>query len=325
MGSSTGVVKVEAAGYSVAAYSAATGTRLWRTHFGEGNTSDATVSMAVSPLGRTVFVTGASVAADAGSAVFETIAFDVVTGTARWTSHYTGPSSRSEPTSIAASPTGNTVFVTGASDVPGLGDDYATVAYNAFTGAQRWVTRYNGGGVITDFSHSIVVSAGGRVYVMYSIGLQENTGPGNHDALAAYDAATGAPIWSKRYAMGFARAIGVSPDGARAFVTGAGTIAYRGATGARLWARRDGGLSLAVSPTGNEVAIASDVSFDYATFAYKAATGARLWARRYDGPGHQDDSPFSVSFGPAGGRVFVTGRSVGRGSDDDYATIAYKN
>ena len=41
--------------------------------------------------------------------------------------------------SVAVSPTGGTVYVTG-----GSGDGYATIAYNAVTGAQLWVKRYDG-------------------------------------------------------------------------------------------------------------------------------------------------------------------------------------
>ena len=40
---------------------------------------------------------------------------------------------------MAVSPTGGTVYVTG-----GSGDGYATIAYNAVTGAQLWVQRYDG-------------------------------------------------------------------------------------------------------------------------------------------------------------------------------------
>ena len=64
---------------------------------------------------------------------------------------------------------------------------------------------------------------------------------------------------------------------------------------------------------------------DFATAAYRAASGAWLWARRYNGPGQGDVLPAAVAASPAGGRVFVTGRSPGTASADDIATLAYRS
>src|SRR5205807_723553 len=116
------------------------------------------------------------------------------------------------------------------------------------------------------------------------------------------DAATGTQLWAKRYAVSFGldgpSAIGVSPDGSTAFVTGAAaghyaTLAYDAATGKQLWVTRyeasfGGPRALGVSPDGTKVYVTGESPGpngepDYATLAYDAVSGAQLWLRRYNG------------------------------------------
>ena len=63
---------------------------------------------------------------------------------------------------------------------------------------------------------------------------------------------------------------------------------------------------------------------DITTIAYHTATGARLWLKRYGGPGSGFDGARAIAVSPGGGRVFVTGSSVGPGGSQDFATIAYR-
>jgi hypothetical protein len=103
--------------------------------------------VAISPGGGTVFVTGDSRVAPARSD-YATAAYDAATGAQRWASRYSGPAGHVDSArSVAVSPDGATVFVTGGSRAGPTGAasglDYATIAYNAATGARRWVSRYN--------------------------------------------------------------------------------------------------------------------------------------------------------------------------------------
>jgi len=70
-------------------------------------------------------------------------------------------------------------------------------------------------------------------------------------------------------------------------------VAYRAATGARLWTRQysgggfDGAAAVAVSQDGKRLYVTGTSSgpeinadTDYATIAYNAVSGATLWVRR---------------------------------------------
>jgi hypothetical protein len=68
---------------------------------------------------------------------------------------------------MTVSPTGKTVFVTGTTSGTGRLPvvDYTTLAYNAATGAQLWVKRYNGPGNGFDAATSAAAGPNGNVYV----------------------------------------------------------------------------------------------------------------------------------------------------------------
>jgi outer membrane protein assembly factor BamB len=141
------------------------------------------------------------------------------------------------------SPDGAAVFVTGQSPGSVTANDYATIAYDAATGAKLWVRRYNGPTNGEDGATALAVSPdGAAVFVTgYSAGSETSL----DYATAAYDASTGAKLWSSRYngpanGIDFPIALAVSPDGAAVFVTGA--------------SERPGGV----------------YSYDYATVAYSA-------------------------------------------------------
>jgi hypothetical protein len=164
-------------------------------------------------------------------------------------------------------------------------------------------------------------------------------------------ATPGSQLWVKRYngtgnSGDYARAMGVSSDGSKVFVTGYSygsttadddaTVAYDTSTGARLWVKRyngpsdgyDDATALGVSPDGSKVFVTgespgSKSSEDYATVAYDGSTGAELWAKRYNGPGSDFDEAYAIGVSPDGSDVFVTGRSDGSTSSLDYATAAY--
>jgi DNA-binding beta-propeller fold protein YncE len=148
----------------------------------------------------------------------------------------------------------------------------------------------------------------------------------------AYNATTGAQLWQVVYygakgAQPIPGAIALSPDGSRLFVTGTAystccqqhlvTIAYDAASGARLWTARGpatgaGPLTIAASPDGSAVFVASDAQF--AIVSYDAASGVQLWVATYQAGA----APQWMALSPNGSRLFTIG-GVG-----EYVTVAYR-
>ncbi len=89
------------------------------------------------------------------------------------------------------------MFVTGTSRGRTSGFDYATVAYNAATGARRWASRYNGPKNADDGAVSVAAGPGGRS--VFVTGTSPGRASGMDYATIAYNAATGAPRWTRRY------------------------------------------------------------------------------------------------------------------------------
>ena len=180
------------------------------------------------------------------------------------------------PMRVAVSPNGKTVFVTGVSVneiSPKPFTDDPTIAYSAATGAQLWAKRYSGAlDVANGYDNALAVSPSGKL--VFVAGIQTDaTAIGDGYETIAYNAATGARVWAKRYtSAGGATSVAVSPNGSTVFVTGESYSTSEG--------------------------------IGYATVAYNAATGAQLWAKSYIGA--EGATPralaYAVAVSPSGGR-----------------------
>jgi hypothetical protein len=188
-------------------------------------------SVAVSPGGGRVFVTGQSAGTN-GGVDYATIAYNAATGARLWAARYNGPTNTwNAASSVAVSPGGGSVFVTGVSEATRSGLDYATVAYNAATGTQQWAARYRGPATGNDAAHAVAVSpSGGTVFVT---GVSKATASFlDYDyATVAYNATTGAQRWAARYTgpapgVDVANSLAVSPTTGTVYVTGTTSDGY---------------------------------------------------------------------------------------------------
>jgi DNA-binding beta-propeller fold protein YncE len=343
--------------YATVAYDTATGRELWAAREASPDewSLDIAYAIDVSRDGTRVFVTG-QMLAGASSLDYATAAYDAATGERLWLTRYNGPfpfgNASDIASGVAVSPDGSRVFVTGESSGVSSGQDITTVAYEAETGRELWVGRYNGPANFNDEAAGLAVSPdGSRVFVT---GESPGAGPFEPDyATVAYDAADGSERWVARYdgsghGADIAKAMAVSPDGRRVFVTGSSwagertsydyaTVSYDAADGAQQWVSTYNGFAngiespwaLTVSPDGSKVVVTGqnlDVGTDlpdYATASYDAADGREQWIARYDGPALGADIPRAAAVSPDGRRVVVSGQSEGLETRDDYATVAY--
>jgi len=229
--------------YTTIAYDALTGAALWHKRYdGPAKGDDIAYALGVAPDGSTVFVSGSSVGATS-SDDYLTVAYEASTGARLWVRRFNGPGNiLDDAVDLGVSPAGSSVFVTGYSaESPGF-EDYVTVAYEASTGARLWVRRYDGRGNGADVAQALGVSKDGSA-VFVTGGSVDSTSLGDY-ATIAYDAATGATVWVRRYKgpannNDEAYALAVSPSGGALYVTG--------------------------------VSIGSSGSSDYATVAYSTA------------------------------------------------------
>ena len=132
-----------------------------------------------------------------------TVASGSATGVQRWASRYNDPARGDDYAfDLAVSPDGTRVFVTGQSaGANGSFADFATVAYDALTGEELWVMRFGYPGLGWEVAHAIGVSPDSLT--VFVTGCSGDEFCDNADFVTiAYDAATGAQKWRRRYRPG---------------------------------------------------------------------------------------------------------------------------
>jgi len=257
-------------------------------------------------------VTGVLLAATAAGAAAAAPAHSATatSGTRLWESRYTGTAGAGA-VSLASviSPDGSTVLATGGSRKGGS-ESYVgqTLAYRTSTGAKLWRTADNPARhASTEFDAIAASPDGSAVYVT---GTTSPTGhsSGGTVITVAYDAATGAALWTAAStAGGDGDAVAVSPDGSTVYVSGGDTTwAYSAATGTALWTDTFGGGVVKAALSGEGTTLFADVNAvsGESVVALSTATGATLWTQTGALAG-LDVQGLTVS--PDSATVYVTG------------------
>lgn len=318
--------------------------QVWVARYdGSAHLDDKAKAIAVDDAGN-VYVTGSTCTQndDSGNCIaskYVTIKYDS-DGNQLWVATYSGlGNGTDEPTAIAVDGDGN-VYVTGASWGDGTLTDYATIKYDG-SGNQLWLRRYNGPLSGNDRATALVLDGDGNVYVT---GESQGANGDLDFATIRYDT-DGNPLWVARYdgpANGddSAEAVALDTNG-NVYVTGTSTgvsgnsdyatLQYD-SNGSQLWVARyssDPG-NVDNIPAGIAIDTAGDVYVtgksantlsDYATVKYDA-DGNQVWATLFHRPDHRFDGATAIAVDDAG-NAYVTGQSVGNGTNNDYVTIKY--
>ena len=323
--------------YTTIKYSNA-GAPLWTNRYDAGG-ADLATAIAVDADGN-VFVTGSS-SGDGGGGPYDyaTIKYSN-SGVPLWTNRFNGTGDNDDRARAVAVDANGDVFVTGYSDSTGSSYDFVTIGYSS-AGVPLWTNKYNGPGNLSDQANAIAVDDDGNVFVT---GASQGSSIFSDYATIAYSN-SGLPLWTNRYdgplsSQDGADAIKVDGNG-DVLVTGLttgfnhtfdyATVKYSGA-GAPLWTNlfttgnADNSANVMVVDTNNNVFVAghsrgNDLIVHYLTIKYSSG-GVPIWTNYYVGPGSGIDEVTGAAADTIG-NVYVTGFSVGSGTDYDFATIGY--
>jgi outer membrane protein assembly factor BamB len=175
-----------------------------------------------------VFVTGSTLTPPGTNGKYLTIAYDAATGTRLWQARYfAGTSGPAAASSVAVSPDSSKVFVTGAASNGLNAGGATTIGYDAATGTRLWVARYPNPAGATSNGRTVMVSPdGSKVFIAAVVG--PNCCSRQDFAVAGYDAATGAQLWTASYGTAGQfdplASAALSRNGARLFLTGTGDL-----------------------------------------------------------------------------------------------------
>ncbi len=210
-------------------------------------------------------------------------------GVLQWVARYNGPGGGNDRGRAVTVDSVGDVYVTGESAGIATGLDYVTIRYDRDTGAEVWVSRYDGPASGDDLATAISIDATGDVVVT---GRSQGSGAEFDYATLRLRGSDGHQLWESRY-------------------TGTGN------GDDRPWA-------LVIDPGGDVIVTGQSAnatqSLDYATVRLAGSDGQLLWEHRYTHPFNGDDHAFAVGLDSTG-NVLVSGFSSHPVSLHEIATV----
>ena len=208
-----------------------------------------------------------------------------------WESRFTSTGQNTDVGKKLTIDASGNVYVTGTSFTSTAnGFDIVTIKYNAL-GVQQWSAVFNGAGNGIDEARDIKVDNAGNVYIT---GFTRTTAT-NFDYITIKYNASGVQQWATTYngtANGFDEAYALDIDASgNVYVTGGSDVTSQGS--------------------------------NFVTIKYNAS-GVQQWLANYNGPGNSIDASTQIKLDNSG-NIYVSGHSLGSGTDLDFATIKYNN
>lgn len=314
------------------------GTLIWEEQYnGPGSSYDVPTDMVLDGAGA-LYVVGASYGTTSLSD-YCTRKYSASNGTFIWEARYDYTSLLDIPAAITLG-SSSRIYVTGGSASSFTNWDFATVKYNASTGAQVTVTRNSSSGLGLDHPTALAKDQYDNIYVTgaaingthYDIKTVKFDDELNTvwsvtwDNVGLDDQANsiGIDVNGYVYLTGYTKKTNSGSDFITIKYNSSGTLQWQKFYSAPDETKTATARKLDIAPYG-DILVTGDVynigNKDFLTLAYDASGNVK-WEEWYEGIGNGDDTPMAVKVG-VDNLLYVTGR-VWTGTQYSYLTVKYE-